>query len=79
MKNAKNQSFFKLFLKYFIVFLVIVTILKMGISMFKNGSYSGMVNELFATDNWKRFAELQMVTSVIYGLLVAGYYKYIKK
>jgi len=79
MNPYKNQSFLKLTVRFASVFLVVVTLLKIIISMFKNGGVSGMVVEFFSTETWLPFLTVQLVMSLIYGLIMAGYYKYIKK
>ena len=79
MNPYKNQSFLKLTVRFAAVFLVVVTILKIMISMFKNGSVSGMVAEFFSAETWMPFLTIQLVMSLIYGLIMAGYYKFIKK
>lgn len=79
MDTYKNQSFFKLTTRFALVFLAVVTILKMLISIYKNGGISGMVTEYFSSETWQIFVTIQLVMSLIYGLLMAGYYKFIKK
>jgi len=58
---------------------VVVTILKIIISLFKNGGVSGMIAEYFSSETWLPFVAVQLVMALIYGLLMAGYYKFIKK
>ncbi|MHB1148722.1 MAG: hypothetical protein ACYC01_14150 [Lutibacter sp.] len=79
MNPYKNQSFLKLTVRFASVFLVVVTILKIIISIFKNGGISGMVTELFSAETWQIFVTTQLVMSLIYGLIMASYYKFIKK
>lgn len=79
MNPYKNQSFLKLTVRFAVVFLVVVTILKIIISMFKNGGVSGMIAEFFSAENWLPFVTVQLVMSLVYGLIMAGYYKFIKK
>ena len=79
MNPYKNQSFLKLTVRFASVFLVVVTLLKIIISMFKNGGVSGMIAEYFSAETWLPFLTVQLVMSLIYGLIMAGYYKYIKK
>ena len=79
MNPYKNQSFLKLTIRFAAVFLVVVTILKIIMSLFKNGSVSGMIAEYFSAENWLPFLTIQLVMSLVYGLLMAGYYKFIKK
>jgi succinate dehydrogenase hydrophobic anchor subunit len=79
MNPYKNQSFLKLTVRFAAVFLVVVTILKIMISMFKNGGVSGMIAEFFSAETWLPFLTIQLVMALIYGLIMAGYYKFIKK
>lgn len=79
MDTYKNQSFLKLTFRFASVFLVIVTVLKIIISMFKNGGVSGMIAEFFSAETWQIFVTTQLVMSLIYGLIMASYYKFIKK
>jgi purine-cytosine permease-like protein len=79
MNPYKNQSFLKLTVRFSAVFFVVVTILKIIISMFKNGGVSGMIAEYFSAETWLSFFTIQLGMALIYGLLMAGYYKFIKK
>lgn len=79
MNPYKNQSFLKLTVRFAAIFLVIVTILKIIISIFKNGGISGMIFEYFSAETWMPFLTIQLVMSLIYGLIMTGYYKFIKK
>ncbi|MBK5209974.1 MAG: hypothetical protein JJE44_10820 [Flavobacteriaceae bacterium] len=79
MDSYKSSSFFKLTIRFALVFFVVITIIKIIISMFKNGGISGMVSEYFSAEIWLQFLTIQLVMSLVYGLLMAGYYKFIKK
>lgn len=79
MSEYKSQPFFKLALRFGLMFLLVVSIIKIGMSIFKTGSFSGMVSEYFSKDTWQQFARVQLAISAIYGLFMAGYYKFIKK
>jgi hypothetical protein len=79
MNPYKNQSFLKLTVRFTSIFFVIVTILKMIISIFKNGGITGMITEYFSAETWLPFLTIQLVMSLVYGLLMSGYYKFIKK
>lgn len=79
MNPYKNQSFLKLTVRFASIFFVIVTILKILISIFKNGGVSGMIAEFFSAETWLPFVTIQLVMALIYGLIMAGYYKFIKK
>ena len=79
MKPYKQQSFLKLTLRFGGLFLIIVSVIKIVISIFKNGSISGMVAEYFSFETWPEFAKMQLIMSAFYGVFMAGYYKFIKK
>ena len=79
MNPYKNQTFLKLTVRFAAVFFVVVTILKIIISIFKNGGISGMISEYFSAEAWMPFLTIQVVMALVYGLLMAGYYKFIKK
>jgi len=79
MSQYKNQSFLKLVIRFGLIFLVVVSIIKIIMSIFKTGSFSGMVDEYFMEDRWQQFAKIQIAISLFYGLFMAGYYKFIKK
>ena len=79
MSVYKNQSFFTLTIRFGFIFLIVITIIKIGISVFKNGGITGMVNQYFSADTWLQFVKVQLVMSLFYGLFMAGYYKFIKK
>ncbi len=79
MNTYKSQPFFKLVLRFGLIFLVVITVLKIVIGTFKEGGISGMVDQYFYEDRWLQFVKIQLVISAIYGLFMAGYYKFIKK
>ncbi len=79
MNPYKNQSFLKLTVRFASIFFVVITILKMMISIFKNGGITGMISEYFSAETWLPFLTIQLVMSLVYGLLMSGYYKFIKK
>ncbi len=79
MNTYKNQSFFKLTMRFGLIFLAVITILKIVISIFKTGGISGMIDQYFHEDRWLQFIIVQLEISAIYGLFMAGYYKFIKK
>ncbi|SNR81446.1 hypothetical protein [Lutibacter flavus] len=79
MSSYKDQSFIKLALRFGIIFLVVVSIIKIVMSIFTNGGVSGMRDEYFSKDTWQQFAKIQLMISAIYGVFMAGYYKFIKK
>lgn len=76
--NKKNKSFFRLFFKLFFIFLVVVTLLKIVVAIFKGG-INGMVAQYFSKETFYQFAKIQLILSALYGLFMAGYYKFIRK
>lgn len=79
MNTYKNQSFLKLTFRFGIIFLIVITIIKIVMSIFNAGSFSGMVEQYFSETTWQQFAKMQLGISLVYGLFMAGYYKFIKK
>jgi len=79
MNQYKNQSFLKLVLRFGFIFLIVITVLKIIMSIFSNGSISGMINEYFSSETWFLFVKMQLAMSTLYGVFMAGYYKFIKK
>ena len=79
MNVYKNVSFVKLLVRFGLIFLIIITIIKIGVSIFQNGSFSGMQQEYFSTENFGSFVKIQLIMSLVYGAFMAGYYKFIKK
>lgn len=75
----KDESFLKLTLRFFLVFLVLVSIFKIIFSIFKTGSFDGMVEANFGEETFVKFLTTQLALSLFYGLFMAGYYKFIKK
>lgn len=79
MNTYKNQSFLKLTIRFGLVFLVIVSSIKIIISIFNHGGVDGMMDEYFSANGFEQFAKMQLLMSALYGALMAGYYKFIKK
>jgi len=79
MNQYKNKSFFKLALRFAIIFLILVSSIEIIFSIVKNGSFSLMAENLFAEERWKFFVKRLGLISSFYGLFMAGYYKFIKK
>lgn len=79
MNAYKNKSFFKLTLRFGFIFLVVITLIKIIFAMVRNGGIPGMVDAYFSKDTWQQFVKMQLVISAIYGVFMAGYYKFIKK
>lgn len=76
--SYKKQPFLKLFFRFFFIFLLVVTVLKVVVAIFKGG-FDGMINQYFSENTFYKFAKMQLALSVLYGLFMAGYYKFIKK
>ena len=79
MNQYKSQSFLKLTLRFGLIFLVVVSLIKIVMAIFQTGSISGMTTLYFSEETWLQFVKVQVVISVIYGAFMAGYYKFIKK
>lgn len=79
MNKYKDKSFFELALRFGAMFLVLVSIIKIVMGIFNTGSIDGMIELYFGVDTFMPFAITQLVMSAIYGLFMAGYYKFIKK
>lgn len=79
MNKYKTVSFFKLFIRFAAVFLVFFSIIKVGLQLFKTGSFSQMVQDFFGPETINKFLLQIIIGSIVYGLLMAGYYKLFKK
>jgi len=79
MNQYKNEPFLKLALRFGFIFLLVISIIKIVFSIFNHGGIDGMVAEFFSADTWLLFVKMQLMMSAIYGLFMAGYYKFIKK
>jgi len=79
MPTAKKIPFPLLCFRYGLLFLLTITLFKMIISTVIQGGFSAMLRTYFAHDTWRPFMERQLLLSLVYGLLVAGYYRFIKK
>ncbi len=79
MNPYKKYSFLKLVIRFGIIFLVVITLLKIIVAIFQNEGISGMIEQYFSKDTWQQFAKMQLGLSLLYGAFMAGYYKFIKK
>lgn len=79
MNQYKNARFLRLFIRFSIIFFVIITLLKIVMGFFRFDGLEGLKNEYFIDGKWQPFIQLQVVMSLSYGLLMAIYYKFIKK
>lgn len=79
MNQYKNARFLNLFIRFAIIFFVIVTFLKIAMGFFRFDGLEGLKNEYFVDGKWQSFLRLQVIMSLVYGLMMAGFYKFIKK
>lgn len=79
MNQYKSQSFVKLTIRFGLLFLITVSIIKIVMAIFNTGSFDGMIALYFGKDTFLQFIEIQLGMSLLYGLFMAGYYKFIKK
>lgn len=79
MSNRIKESFLKLAIRFSAGFLVFFSIFKIGLKLFRTGSFNQMVSDYFGSGNWYLFVSQILVGSLLYGLFMAGYYKFIKK
>ena len=79
MSNYKNVRFISLFIRFTIIFLVVITLFKVVIGFFRFNGIEGLNNEYFIDGKWQPFLRLQVFMSLAYGLFMAVYYKFIKK
>lgn len=79
MNQYKKTSFLKLAIRFTIVFFVLVSIMRLFMGFFNFEGVEGLKNEYFINGKWQQFFKMQVSMSLLYGLLMAGYYKFIKK
>jgi len=79
MNNYKNIRFINLFIRFTIVFFIVIMLFKLVIGFFRFEGIEGLNNEYFVDGKWQPFIQLQVVMSLAYGLFIAIYYKFIKK
>lgn len=77
--DVKKESFLKLTVRFALVFLVLISIVKVFLSIFNTGSFDGMIEANFGSENFVKFLTTNLIFSLFYGLFMAGYYKFIKK
>ncbi|PCI31675.1 MAG: hypothetical protein COB60_10925 [Flavobacteriaceae bacterium] len=78
MSDISKQPFLTLFFRFFFIFLIVVTLIKVVFGLVSDG-YESMMNEFFSAANWMQFVKMQLVMSAVYGAFMTGYYKFIKK
>ena len=79
MNQYKNASFLKLFIRFTLVFFVLVAIIKIVMGFFQFDGLEGLKNEYFIDGKWQPFIKTIWIMSLIYGVLMTVYYKFIKK
>lgn len=79
MNQYKSASFLYLTLRFGAAFLVLFSIVKVGLKVLSSGSFNEMIAAYFGPETWYRFAGQILLGSLFYGLFMAGYYKFIKK
>ena len=79
MNNYKNVRFINLFMRFTIVFFIVIILFKLVIGFFRFEGVEGLNNEYFIDGKWQPFIQFQVVISLAYGLFIAIYYKFIKK
>lgn len=79
MNQYKTASFLKLTIRFVIMFFVLVTLMRLFMGFFKFEGIDGLKNAYFDNGKWKPFLKMQLAMSLLYGLFMAGYYKFIKK
>ncbi len=79
MNQYKKTTFLKLALQFLIGFFIFVTILRLFTGFFKFEGIEGAKQAYLYDGNWKPFLQSQVLFSLLYGLFMAGYYKFIKK
>lgn len=79
MNQYKNASFLKLFLRFTVVFFAIVFLIKVVMGFFQFDGIEGLKNEYFIDGKWQPFIKMIWLMSLIYGLFMTVYYKFIKK
>ena len=79
MNELKHEPFFKLVIRFGIIFFILIFIMETGFSILKNSSFSIMLKQYFLDGNWQNYLARLFLMAVVYGLFMAGYYKFIKK
>lgn len=79
MNPYKNKPFIKLVIRFGITFLIVITLIKLIVSLFNDGGIDGMIARYFSSETWFNFVKIQLAISTVYGLFMAGYYKFIRK
>ena len=78
MKDYSKQSFFKLTFRFLAIFFVVILLIKLFISLF-TGGITEVSLASFSDGTAVKFISKYLLMSLIYGIFMAGYYKFIKK
>ncbi len=79
MNHYKNASFVTLLIRFTIVFFIVVFLIKTVMGFFQFEGIEGLKNAYFIEGKWQLFIKRIGVMSLIYGVLMTIYYKFIKK
>ena len=79
MNQYKNASFLKLFIRFTIIFFIVVALIKIFTGFFRFEGLEGLKNEYFIEGKWQPFLKTIWIMSMMYGLFMTVYYKFIKK
>lgn len=79
MSQYKDVSFLHLAIRFGAGFLVLFSIVKIGLKIIRTGSFNQMITEYFGPETWYKFMIQLFLGALFYGLFMAGYYKFIKK
>jgi len=79
MNQYKSATFLNLTIRFGAGFLVLFSIVKIGLKILRSGSFNQMVADYFGSETWYLFVTQILLGSLFYGLFMAGYYKFIKK
>ena len=78
MKDYSKQSFFKLTFRFLTIFFVVILLIKLFISLF-TGEIAEVSLTSFTDGTAVKFLSKYLLMSLVYGIFMAGYYKFIKK
>jgi len=79
MNKFKALPFYRIAFKFAAIFLVFFSIFKIVLKIIQTGSFSQMTTDYFGPETFTKFLMQIVLGSIIYGLFMAGYYKFIKK
>ncbi|MGB2128859.1 MAG: hypothetical protein ACPHXR_05210 [Flavicella sp.] len=73
-KNILNIPFWKLALRYSLVFIVVIAVLLTIISLIENGNFNA-IKQSINDGSWKSYAINRIVLAVVYGVAMAFFSK----